>query len=139
METAPTEAIDTLGTLTTEMSGVGEAVPEFTQVTDFDTFDAEWSVQGNDIVLHFFFCKDREDIVKRRGGYWTTIFPQALNDSAIEYFQAEAPRVFAEYVPEVSSWYFRARGFATLNPEKFVGDYLEKLDALLDSRIEKLA
>lgn len=116
---------------------VGSAVPNFTKVSDFTTFVAEYTFKGgDDLVVHFFLApeitKGPPDAVQL---YWVEKFPQSLDRVAREYFNANAPRLLAKYTPELRSWWFQARGYGDrIDPDAFVLRFLERLDSDLDSR-----
>jgi hypothetical protein len=110
---------------------VGSAVPVFHQVPDYTTYRAEWTILDGDFVIHFFRPEPDDRGFARQ--YWTGQFPQDLSDTAEQYFRATKPRIFAQYVPELESWYMRARGFAScLDPEGFIGEFFRQLDQRLD-------
>jgi hypothetical protein len=114
------------------IDGVARAVVTLHQVEDFTSFFAEYGLVGSDIVLHFFLSPEARDMPERER-YFLEVFPRVLSDLSEAYFRATQPRVFAEYVPEMTSWYMRCRGFADrLDPHLYVLEFLEKLDARLD-------
>lgn len=126
----------------TVIGNVGEAVIKFTEVTDFTTFLAEYAIQGDAYILHFFPPKERY-VHTGNGRYqvhgeflirWQRMFPQVLSPVAEEYFQATQPRLQAAYTAEMFSWWFKATGFAErLDPPAYIMKFLEKLDAALDA------
>lgn len=133
------KAHDVVSQITSEQDvaadDLARAVPKFTQVLDFTTFDAEYIVEGGaDFVLHFFPSADwRARPLKECEKYWLQTFPQVLSDTAEDYFEATKPRVTAEYIHEVTSWYMRCRGFAQrLAPDAFIQQFLAVLDEGLE-------
>lgn len=125
------------------MSGIYDAVVTFTQVENFTTFLAEYACVDGDIVLHFF--PPREMYVQTPGTSthrvlsdfmlrWQREFPRVLSPTAEAYFKATYPQLAADYVPEMTSWWMRASGFArTLDPDSFIRGFLESLDQALDA------
>lgn len=119
---------------------VVDAVPEFQKVEDFTTFLAEFGIQQGDIVIHFFlpyeaFSGDDEHKEVKDGylTYWQHTFPPILSTTAEEYFNDTYPRIFAEWIPELRSWYMRCKGFGKkLDPETYAMKFLEALDGALD-------
>src|SRR6188768_3206480 len=91
------------------LGAIADAVPRFTAVQLYTTFDAEWALQDENIVVHFFLPKDfRGDA----SNYWTQRFPTALDAVARAYFSADRPRLQAKYTQELNSWWFRAMSYA---------------------------
>lgn len=118
---------------------LARAVPRFTQVNDFTTFRAEYLIDGEDYVLHFFLSVEFErKTPAEQGQYWLRTFPTVLSDTAEAYFQASKPRVTAEYIEEVTSWYMRCRNFAQrLGPDEFIQRFLEALDGGLERALRE--
>ena len=115
---------------------VGDPEKGLTKVEDYTTFLAEYTFLEGDIIVHFFQTKE---IAKAEGKdrYWLRIFPPVMSDTAEEYFQATKPRIFAEYVPEMTSWYMRCHGFANrLDPAGYILDFFEKLDDALEAAVK---
>lgn len=121
----------------TEIANVKDAVVQFTKVEDFTTFLAEYTLVDSNIVFHFFMSREvsqKDD--KFQQSYLLDIFPNVLSPVAEAYFEATKPRVTAQYVPEMKSWWMRANGYATrLDPDGFVRRFLETLDGALDSSL----
>lgn len=111
------------------LQSLADAVVRFTQVTDFTTFNAEYTLKENDLIIHFFLPPD----LKGPSDYWTLHFPKALDFIARSYFEAEAPRLQAKYTPELSSWWFKACGYDhIIDLADFVDQFLSQLDESLD-------
>jgi len=115
-------------------------VQQFKQVEAFTTFFAEYTVKGADLVFHFFQTNEHPAL-----HYWKKLFPQALDQTAREFFKAERPTLEASYVegvnkanaapddPGLSSWWMMAHGFAKVpDPELLADRFLEQLDQALD-------
>ena len=117
---------------------IGDPEKGLNKVEDYTTFLAEYAFYTGDIIVHFFLTKDIATAdPKAKDAYWLQTFPQVLSDTAESYFEATKPRIFAEYVPEMTSWYMRCHGFANrLDPETFVLSFFEKLDEVLDQKTE---
>ena len=113
---------------------VGNPETGLDKVEDFTTFLAEYAFKDGNIVVHFFQTQEIHGSDRaKRDRYWLQVFPMVLSDTAEAHFDATQPRIFAEYVPEMTSWYFQANGFATrLDPSGFLMKFLEKLDEALD-------
>ena len=116
-----------------DIYGVENAVPKFFKVDIYTTFTAEWAAIDGDFVIHFFLPSDQVLPGGSDGHYWQTLFPQVLSDSAESFFSATKPRITAQYTPELSSWFFKARGFAlVLNQSDFLAGFFAALDSSLD-------
>lgn len=120
---------------------VGVQGLQFTKVSCYTTFTAEYAQEGEDLVFHFFLPpeleeKTREPHVLR---YWRRTFPAIFEPVVYTAFRAEPPRVQAAYVSDfgVNSWWFRAYGFVNrLDPEGLCTHFLEELDKALDASKE---
>jgi hypothetical protein len=113
------------------------AVPAFTKVDKCAAFKAEYTTQNEDVVLHF-FPPDRPDGPELEK-YWKVTFPQVLDAVAKAFFKAGPDRLYAEYVPELASWYLKAKGFKTLDTDTFIGGFLQNLDdALAPNKVVQL-
>jgi len=119
-----------------------KGVPEFEKAT-LDSFRAEYSVIGGNLIVHFFPPKRAEEHIRNSQTqasklwleYWLKRFPSKLDSVARGYFDAEYPRLQAKYTEEVASWWFRAQGYDNLiDSKKFVQGFLERLDAALRER-----
>lgn len=119
-----------------------KGVPDFEKVT-LESFRAEYSFIGGNLIVHFFLPKRAEEHLKDPETqasklwleYWLKRFPSKLDPVARSYFDAEYPRLQAKYTEEVASWWFRAQGYDHLiDPKKFIQGFLEKLDAALQER-----
>ena len=125
------------------MGNLSNAAVKMEKVEGYTTFLAEYTFQGGDIIIHFFM--PMEAYSRRAGGsgpepkpeyisYWQNKFPQVLSAVAMEYFDATYPRIFAEWVPEMVSWYMKCQGFASrLDPKGYVDRFFELLDSSLDN------
>jgi len=123
------------------ISGVTDAVISFTKVENYTTFVAEYAFIDGDIIIHFF--PPKEYYTQINGVYkildeclliWKRKFPQVLSPSAEKYFLVSLPVIMAQYIPEMTSWYFKASGFARrVDPDAFVLHFLSFLDKSLDS------
>ena len=132
---------DSLAALPGMVANVQDAVVKFTKVEDYTTFLAEYAFVDGDIVVHLF--PPREQHVQVADGFklldehllrWQRLFPQVLSPVAEKYFAATYPVLMAQYVPEMTSWYFKAGGFARrLDPESFVLLFFSRLDQALDA------
>jgi len=131
---------DTLAELPGMVANVQDAVVKFAKVEDYTTFVAEYAMVDGDIIVHFF--PPREQFVRVEDGFklldehmlrWQRAFPQVLSPVAEKFFAATLPVIMAQYVPEMTSWYFKAGGFARrLDPEAFVLRFFSVLDQALD-------
>lgn len=123
------------------IGNVVDAVVQFKQVKQFTTFLAEYAIQGDDYIVHFFPPKERYVVNNGKGQVhgpflvkWQRAFPQTLSPCAEEFFGATAPRLKAAYTAEMFSWWFKASGFTQrLDPDGFILLFFEKLDAALDA------
>jgi hypothetical protein len=139
MQTVSTEDLASMPSATLE--NVSNATVKMTKVEDYTTFLAEYAFIDGDIVMHFF--PPIEQYVKTDNGArlldehllrWQRSFPQVLSPIAESYFSATRPVLMAQYVPEMTSWYFKAGGFArSLSPETLVLEFLARLDAAVDA------
>ena len=119
---------------------LADAIPELHKVEDYTTFLAEFGIQEGDIIIHFFlpyeaFTGDdnHKEVKQEYDAYWQHRFPLILSTTAESYFDATYPRIFAEWIPELRSWYMRCRGFGKkLDPETYTLKFLEALDEALD-------
>lgn len=120
------------GLVSTACKGVSPL--NFTTVSDYTTFLAEFAFDGGDIILHFY----RSPEMVSNSTYWLQLFPHFLSSVAQEVFDAADPRLVAAYTEEMDSWWFRARGYQhILDKQGFVLRFLEKLDQVLDTTIAK--
>jgi hypothetical protein len=109
----------------------------FTHIDGYTTFRAEFAIVDGDIVYHFYVT---EEVQKLRDAhkYWDAVFPATLQTVAREYFNADYPRLQAQYVPEMASWWFRAKGFGQkLDPQRFSYRFFDTFDAALDKEMLK--
>lgn len=112
------------------LSTIAEGIPQFTQVDDYTTFRAEYTLQDENVVIHFFLPRELGEQV---GEYWTVCFPRALDVTARAHFSADRPRLQAKYTEELKSWWFRAQSYGHIIDLKgFVSDFFEKLDRALE-------
>jgi hypothetical protein len=122
------------------ITGIADAVINFTEINDYTTFKAEYAFVGEDLVIHFFLTKEMTQTAKNDPksaaaieSYWLTMFPRVLNDVGQEYFKAKAPRLQAKYTEELASWWFKAQGYkARIDPDAFAEGFLEALDQALE-------
>ncbi len=124
------------------IGNVLDAVIKFEKVTGFTTFLAEYAIQEGSYIVHFF--PPKEQYINKGNGHfqvadefllkWKRVFPQVLSPAAEDYFGASQPRLQAAYTAEMTSWWFKAAGFADcLAPDEFILAFFEKLDAALDA------
>lgn len=112
----------------------GVAPMQFIPVTEYNTFRAEYGMEGDDFVLHFFKTPEHEKDVN----YWLKAFPVALDTTARTYFQATQPRLVAAYTEEMESWWLRANRYGNIvNKDAYILRFLEKLDQTLETMISK--
>ena len=108
----------------TDLSALKKSIPQFQKV-EFDTFKAEYSLDGKNIVVHFFLPQR-----KVTEHYWKHLFAQVLNDVGQGHFQATMPRLVAKYTAELHSWWFKAQGYDhILDVESFMATFFEKMNA----------
>ena len=114
-----------------------KAVPKFTKVTDYTTFAVEWATIEGALVYHF-FVTDEVNALSDPKEYWLQCFPTALEQVTAQVFQVGAPRVQAQYIQEVASWWLRANGFADIgDPELRTRNFFTQLDAVLEKCMTK--
>lgn len=138
-----------------ELIGIVGSLPEtgiepvqFMKDTSFTTFSAEYALRGEDIVVHFYLPPE---IIGGEGAnhasralqrpsvfhYWTEVFARTLDETARQYFEADAPRLQAAYSAEVYSWWLRARGYGhLLDIPAFVRGFFVAFDAALDPSLQ---
>ena len=134
-EVQPKDAVQALQEAPAGFGGVKEAVPAFTKVKDFTTFEAEHALIDGDIVLHFFPTNELKGVTKKDGEtYWKVAFADVLNRVGQEYFDATAPRLQAKYTEELHSWWFKAQGYSHFID---LSSYLNKFFELMDSALEE--
>jgi hypothetical protein len=129
------------------VGNVLNAMVKFTQVEIYTTFLAEYAFVDGNIVVHFFPAKEayvevggRHRVTEEALLHWQRVFPAVLSPTAEAYFHATLPIISAQYIPEMTSWYFRAGGFARrLQPEEFILRFFERLDDALDRVSSALA
>lgn len=118
------------------IEGLEKAVIQFTKVTDYTTFFAEYSVVKEDIIVHFFLTPELalQQEASSVESYWLGKFPKTLDKTAREYFQADFPRLMAKYTQELKSWWFKAQGYGlNVDPDAFIKKFFETLDKALES------
>lgn len=130
----PEEAVNALREAPTGFGGVKEAVPSYTKIKEYTTFEAEYTMIGEDVVVHFFPSEELKVAPKQSGEtYWKVHFPEVLNETAQEYFNATAPRLVAKYTEELYSWWFKAQGYGhIIDLDFFIRRFFEKMDAKLE-------
>lgn len=112
---------------------------QFTKVDDYTTFRAEFAIDGDDLVFHFFLPPELESakgpvLQQRIEKYWKDGFPRSLDVVARDFFKAEFPRLKAAYTQELSSWWLRANGFAAvLDAGARARAFIQRLDQALDA------
>ncbi len=141
---------------------VGLTKRTFTRVDDYTTFTAEYGIHDGDITVHFFLPRPPKGALEvatesatpeeveiaaaqaerskgllqrdsKLARYWGEMFPAVLEPVVKDFFKAEPPRVQAAYTDEISSWWFKASGFETLDPNGLTREFLRKLDQALDA------
>jgi hypothetical protein len=112
------------------LGSIAEGVPQFIAVNDYTTFRAEYTLQDENVVVHFFLPPEFKEQV---GEYWTIRFPRALDATARAYFSADKPRLQAKYTEEMKSWWFRALSYGHIIDLKgFVMGFFDELDRALE-------
>ena len=119
---------------------IGDPEKGLEKVEDYTTFLVEYVFHEGYMIVHFFQTKELAKAnPQKRDRYWLQLFPKVLSDTAEEHFQATLPRILAEYVPEMTSWYFKARGFSNrLDPKGFLYAFFDKLDDSLDRIVNSM-
>lgn len=112
-------------------NGIGPQPLLFTKVSDYTLFDAEYAVEGDDLIFHF-FVTDEVNKMENAKKYWLEVFPRVLELSAISYFDAKFPRLKAAYTEENASWWMRFYGSSALDPAGFAEGFFPKLDEGLE-------
>jgi len=106
---------------------------DFIFVGDYSTFDAEYAIVGDDIVIHLFHPQDKDYPAK----FWTGTFERILDKYAQEYWEATYPKLQAAYTEEYDSWWLRAFGFGkSLAPQSKVKKFFKGLDQRIDAVLE---
>ncbi len=118
----------------------GVAALAFIPVKDYTTFEAEFAITEGDLVYHF---NRTPEVMALHGmareNYWKTTFATHLERVAKKYFEADYPRISAQFIHEPSlgiteSWWFRAEGFGhLLDPHKKAYGFLDALDASIEA------
>lgn len=109
----------------------------FTRVEEYTTFVAEYAVEDEDIILHFYPTEEMSHEKELDRQYWLRLFPTVLDPVARDFFSADFPRLKACFVPEMGSWWLRAYGLAGLDPEGRVSRFLDKFDSALEANKAK--
>ncbi len=105
-------------------------VVQFTKNLNYTTFEAEHGVDGADLVFHFFPSKEYPK--------WPTGFAQALEATAMAYFNVGQPTLTAAFTEEMNSWWLRARGFADVgDPAYRAAKLYDALDAAIEARSQR--
>lgn len=113
------------------------AIPKFVK-KDYENFRADYSMVGDDIVIHFYLPK-RADISVPSSAqawmeWWLKYFPTRLDWKAKQYFEAEYPRLAARYTEEMASWWFKAQSYGyLLDASAFIEKFLQELDSALQA------
>ena len=121
-------------TVTAQPSFGGVEPMSFTRVEDYTTFVAEYAVEDEDIILHFYPTKEMSHEKELDRRYWLQLFPTVLDPVARTFFSADFPRLKACFVPEMGSWWLRAYGLAGLSPSDRVSRFLDKFDTALEEK-----
>lgn len=101
---------------------VGVEPMKFTEVSTL-FFKAEYTVKGDDFIIHFFPLPDKND-----REYWLQVFPTVLDVTARTHFRANKPQLRAAYTEELDSWWLRADGYPhILAKEEFIKRFFNKL------------
>lgn len=131
----PQEALTALGNEhDTALSAVQAAIPVFTPIKAFTTFDAEYCRTEGTIVLHFFPPHDQQVTAQ----YWRSDFADVLVTIAPEFFQATAPRLVASYTEELNSWWVRAQGYShIIDIDQYMYQFFELMDEGLDAKFRQ--
>lgn len=117
----------------------GVAAMPFVPIEGYTTFAGEYAIAGGDLVFHF--SPSREVAAKdpKLGAlFWHNTFPGCLDPVAKKIFDADYPRISAQFTHEPDlgvheSWWFKATGFGhLLDPHKKVFEFLDALDSALD-------
>jgi hypothetical protein len=120
---------DTLASITRLTAGVTPL--RFIQVGDYTTFLAEYTMDGDDYVVHFFPTEEHKDVA-----YWRNAFPSVLDEVAQAHFQAKPPKLRAAFTEEMNSWWLRADDYGhVVDKDKFIHRFLDRLDQALDRAI----
>ena len=103
---------------------------EFT-TKEYKTFRVEYTLRGNDFVIHFFLPTSvTERNAHQYRDWWLREFSSRMDACAQEHFEAGPPRLQARYTEEVASWWLKAQGFGhLLTPLKFLERFFSTLDA----------
>lgn len=127
---SPSEVTETV---TEQPSFEGVEAMKFTRVEDYTTFIAEYAVENEDIVFHFYPTNEMSHEKETDRVYWLKTFPTVLDPAASHFFSATFPRLQACFVPEMGSWWMRAYGLAGMDPEGRVSRFFDKLDSALEA------
>lgn len=115
--------------------------PEFTLLTDFEWFLAEYASVKDHLVVHFF---PKANGKSDREAFWGKTFGELVSEHAIRIFKAEQPQLTLQYfevgglVPHAlseegvggyPSWCFVARGFGGLYATSLVSLLCEAVEA----------
>lgn len=118
-----------------DMAIPNHAFPDFKR-EKFYSFQAEYGLVGEDIVIHF-FLPEQANLTDPKAHeawqeYWLKTFPSKIEPVALAHFETGYPRLTMKYTEEVVSWWFKARGFSTLlDPTAFAHEFLVKADEAL--------
>lgn len=109
----------------------------FAQVNDYTSFRAEFAIKDSDLVFHFYVTEEIQKLGDPHT-YWEKLFPETLQTVARQYFNSDFPRLQAQYVPEMASWWFTAKGFGLrLDPQRLSYRFLDAFDSALDGEMAK--
>ena len=120
-----------------DIGGVANGVPKLTPF-DCYSFKAEYGLVDGNIIIHFYLPTHANtttvDGRTEWRKYWTERFPDKLDVTAREYFEADRPRLVVKYTEELASWFFRGQGYAHMLD---LGAYVQKFLGLLDEALQK--
>jgi hypothetical protein len=101
---------------------------QFVEINDYPAFNVEYTMVDGDLVFHFF----RSPRINSDNTFWHSTFPNALSPIAESHFNATAPRLRAEFVNEMDSWWLRAKGYDNiLDKDAYVRRFFSKLSQQL--------
>jgi hypothetical protein len=116
----------------------GVPVVQFTKVTDYTTFTAEYSADSEtgDITYHLY----RPEDASYSQAYFERQFADILSAAAVEFFRLEYPRLAAAWTPEANSWWLRARGVGLRGNSSMMSlHFFALLDKMVDEALPSRA
>ena len=102
-------------------------------------FNAEHTVSGGNIVIHFYVSENvrtqwKMDYIEH---WWLNDFATNMSTVAQEHFEATVPRILAKYTHEAASWWFKAQGYDyLLDVAGFLRAFYERLDETIHSSLQ---